>query len=204
MTDKKTLSKTLEHAARKGSGAIQRLAKNSRNWFKAFATTGLKTHLDFHALTKNKNFKVSDRIKIGRMYFFTYDAKHKDTLPFWDSCPMVLPIGETSTSILGLNLHYLPMSERAKLLDALLVLVNNDKMDETTKLKVSYQILSSVSRYKLFKPCIKEYLKSNFTSRFIEIPIQHWEMAIFLPVAKWNNASQTEVYKSSRHIISNG
>ena len=55
--------------------------------------------------------------EIGNMYIFTYDAKHKDKLPIWDSYPLVFPIQFYKDGFLGINLHYLPPQQRAGLLN---------------------------------------------------------------------------------------
>lgn len=181
---------------------INRITEKSVKWFNQYIRQNIhSSQIPIEVLSKNKKLRLAPKLKLGRMYFFAYDAKHKDTLPYWDAAPLVIPIGETKTSILGLNLHYLPIPYRAKLLDALLELLNNTKMDETTKLRVTYQTLQAASKYRYFKPCIKEYLKSNFASRFIEVPVEHWEMAIFLPVADFQNASKETVYRDSLRII---
>ena len=70
---------------------------------------------------------------MGHMYFFAYVAKFKDTLPYWVAAPLIIPIGETPTTIMGLNLHYLPFQYRVPLMDALYGLLTNTTMDETTK-----------------------------------------------------------------------
>ena len=46
--------------------------------------------------------------------------KHKETLPFYDSFPLVIIIGKAKGGFLGMNLHYLPPTLRAKFLDALM------------------------------------------------------------------------------------
>lgn len=63
--------------------------------------------------------RASPSVLIGNMYFFFYDAKYKETLPYWDRFPLVIPIDFYSESFLGLNLHYLDYKSRAILLDKL-------------------------------------------------------------------------------------
>ena len=50
------------------------------------------------------------RIVPGRMYFFEYDALHKDTLPIWDRYPLIFPWDSWKgnngvTYFIGINLH---------------------------------------------------------------------------------------------------
>jgi hypothetical protein len=119
---------------------------------------------------------------IGRMYFFFYDPKHKKTLPIYDRFPLVFPIERYGDGFLGLNLHYLDQGNRAGLLNRLSDYKNNKKYDETTKLRLSYDLLASTKVMRLAQPCIKRYLFGHVRSQFTEIPAGEWEKAIALPV----------------------
>ena len=75
-------------------------------------------------------FQKKSSPEIGKMYIFTYDAKHKDTLPIWDSYPLVFPINFYSDGFLGINLHYLPPLARVAIMRNLDDLKNNNKYNE--------------------------------------------------------------------------
>lgn len=152
------------------------------------------------AIMRNKKCQTT-RCAIGRMYFYYYDPKTKDTLPYYDRFPLVIPIERYGDGFLGLNLHYLPPNLRLLLLDKLYDLLNNDCFDQSTKFRMSYSLLSNASRYKEFKPCIKRYLYSHLRSNFIEIPADQWEIAIFLPTEQFVKAKASKVHKESRAII---
>ena len=128
--------------------------------------------------------RLSAKTFIGRMYFFHYDAKYKDVLPVWDKFPLVIPIEIYSDGFLGLNLHYLDPYSRLALLDRLQDFINNDKYDDTTRMNLSYDLLSSSRRYKLIEGCVKRYLSSHIRSSIVYIEPDNWETAIFLPTAK--------------------
>jgi hypothetical protein len=137
----------------------------------------------------------------GRMYMFYYDPKHKDTLPYYDRVPLVFPVDKAPGGFYGLNLHYLPLKERAILMDALYETINNKRYDNTTKLKLSYQTLISASKYKLFKPAFKRYLTAHVRSRFVHIAPVEWDIALWMDVAKFEKASAKKVWDDSRNII---
>jgi len=123
---------------------------------------------------------------IGKMYFFWYDPKHKKTLPMYDRFPLVFPIEEYNDGFLGLNLHYLSFSDRSALLGNLMKFRNNDKMNATTKLRVTYDLLNKTSRISsAMRPCIKRYLFSQIKSPFVEVTAEEWDIAAKLPVAVW-------------------
>lgn len=131
---------------------------------------------------------------IGRMYFYFYDAKTKDKLPYWDKFPLVLPIEQYDDGFLGLNLHYLDYESRALLLDNLMTYRNNDKNDESTYLQLSYRMLSGIKKWKKAQHCIKRYLYGHIQSSFIEVYSDEWNIAIFLPVERFKKASKYTVW----------
>ena len=57
--------------------------------------------------------------QVGRMVFFSYNAKYGEQMQFWDRYPLVFILGEDSTRFWGANLHYLPPSGRASLGESL-------------------------------------------------------------------------------------
>lgn len=132
---------------------------------------------------------------------FGYDPKLKSKLPYWDAYPLAFPIAMNSNSMLAINFHYLPYQERAKLMDALYSLTNNKNYDETTKLKISYEVLKSVSKFRAFKPCIKRYLLKNIKTDLVEVYAAEYDIAIFLPLARFQGASQEDVWADSRKTI---
>jgi hypothetical protein len=136
---------------------------------------------------RNNIINNSDRSRsstvIGKMYFFIYDPKHKDKLPIYDKFPLVFPIERYPDGFLGLNLHYLNTNERSALLNRLTEYRTNNKYNETTKLRLSYDLLASTKNLNsLMRPCIKRYLFTQVRSNFIEITANEWSNAINLPV----------------------
>ena len=114
----------------------------------------------------------------GNMYMYFYDAKHKDTLPYYDGFPLVIPTGPAPGGFYGLNLHYLPLPLRAKALDALL---------GDGGLPAKY-----------VAPMIHRYLFKQVRSRFALVEKPEWEIATFLPTADFRGASKQAVYRDSR------
>lgn len=151
-------------------------------------------------ILRDRNRKVAQP-SIGRMFFFSYDPKTKDKLPFYDRFPLVLPIEEYDDGFLGLNLHYLSFRDRAALLSMLYSYTNNNKWDNTTKIRASYDLIARASKLAIARPCIKRYLFSHVRSKFIEIAADEWEIAIFLPVERFVGASSSKVHKISRGSI---
>tara|TARA_R110000772_G_scaffold99174_1_gene198791 strand:+ start:70640 stop:71176 length:537 start_codon:yes stop_codon:yes gene_type:complete len=130
--------------------------------------------------------RATSHAALGRMYFFRYDPKFKEVLPIYDRFPLVLPIERYKGGFLGLNIHYLDYPQnkgfRKKLLDQLKENATNLKYDETTRVKMSYTILKSMTMMKLAKPTIHRYLMNHVRSRFIEIHMDEWDKVAVLKV----------------------
>ena len=104
----------------------------------------------------------------------------------YDRFPLVFPIERYPDGFLGLNLHYLSFGERSALLNTMMKFRNNNKMNATTKLRVTYDLLNSTSRIAgAMRPCIKRYLFTQVRSSFVEVTADEWEKAMQLPVAVW-------------------
>ncbi len=142
--------------------------------------------------------RLRDKSIIGRMYFFYYDPKTKDKLPYYDRFPLVIPIERYPDGFLGLNLHYIHPKQRIVLLDKLSEFANNDKYNETTKLRLSYDLLKASTKVYEMNACIKRYLFSQVDSRFLEITADEWDIAALLPVETFVGANSSKVHSDSR------
>jgi len=179
-------------AFRKG---ITPRSKESRAWFMNKAKN---LNVSRSKLMKEDPIELRSRPAVGKMYMYFYDPKHKETLPYYDRFPLIVMVGPAPKGFMGLNLHYLPLATRAKFLDALLGTINNERYDESTRFRLSYEMLKRASKLKAFRPCLKRYLSSHVRSRLAMVPAPEWEIATFLPTADFEKASSSEVYKDSR------
>ena len=153
-----------------------------------------------------RNETLTNRIKPGEMYLFMYDPKHKDTLPYYDTMPLVLPFKQLPDGFLGINLHYLPYLARFNLLGALSRLATDKNMDEKTRIQISWQILNSSSKYLSATACVKHYLTAHLRSRFLKINYTDWITASMLPVERFksdsgNDPSKAKVWRDTSRKI---
>ena len=190
------LFKTVEQEAFRAG--ITPRTKQSRDWFRKKVQN---MRVNRRSLMREEEIILRNRGGVGGMYMFFYDAKYRDTLPYWDSFPLIIFVEGTSGGFYGVNLHYLPIALRAKFLDGLMDQTNNEKYDETTRFEVSYNYLKSAAKMKYFKPCFKKYLTSQIEGRLAYVPAPEWEIAMFLPTAQWNGKGQGSVYADSRKMI---
>jgi hypothetical protein len=142
--------------------------------------------------------RLKNTSMIGKMYFYFYDPKTKDSMPYYDQFPLVIPIERYNDGFLGLNLHYIHPKHRMILLDKLSDTTSNDTYDDKTKFKINYRYLSAASRIFEATPCIKRYLFTQIESRFLEITADEWDIAAMLPVESFVGATTSKVYADSR------
>jgi len=134
---------------------------------------------------------------VGKMYFYYYDPKTKETMQYYDKFPLVIPIEEHRDGFLGLNLHYIHPKQRLVLLDKLSDVVTNKRFDESTKMRLSYNYLKNASRLYEHKPCLKKYLYSHIQSKFISIDASEWDIAALLPVESFTGLPKQRVFEES-------
>jgi hypothetical protein len=127
-----------------------------------------------------------------------YDPKHRKTLPYYDSFPLIIAVERAPKGFYGLNLHYLSPVLRAKFLDKLMENTNNRKFDETTRMTLNYQALKSVGKLKEFAPCFKHYLTNHVDSNIVMVEAPEWEIAIFLKTESFKKKSKSHVWGQSR------
>jgi len=166
----------------------------ARDWLKAKVKSLSPSRT---ALMKDRD-NLKDKSMIGRMYFYFYDPKLKDMLPYYDRFPLVIPIERYQDGFLGLNLHYISPRQRVILLDKLSQYLNNHKYDETTRLRLSYDHLKNASTIYEGLPCIKKYLYKQVKSRFLEITADEWDIAALIPYEYFDGATKNKVWTDSR------
>ena len=150
------------------------------------------------ALDLIRDGKRNNKPFYGKLNMFFYNPKFKKKLPYYDTFPLVLPLETYSDGFLGLNLHYLPIPLRIKLLDRLVDYSNNSQFDESTRLVVDYSRLKKV---RLIKPTIHKYLAGQVQSQFRRIDADEFTIATLLPVQRFKKATAKEVWSDSRSMV---
>ena len=175
--------------------------KKSNGWFEKEVTKLTKQNITPNKVLAGNVDQLVTKIVPGHLYMFMYDPKLKKELPYYDRFPLVFPYAKTPDGFIGLNMHYLPYGLRIQLLDTLLTFKSNNRMDETTRIKYSWQLIDGISRYKAAQPCIKQYLGGHVKTQFRKVDSSDWATAMLLPVERFIGASKQEVWAESRKII---
>lgn len=181
---------------------IERQTVMSRDWFRKHIEKNYKNY-NFARLEKESKGKTRQRFALGSMYTFQYSAKYANSksLPYWDKFPLVIIMDISKDHMLGVNLHYLHPRTRGVVLGKLLEITNNKRFDETTKIKLTYSLIKSLSNFKLLQPCIKKYIKKRILSKLILIDPDEWEQILFLPTHQFLKRSASDVWRESRKSV---
>jgi len=176
------------------SGQVPARSRDARDWYRNAAQN---VNVTPSRLLKENRSKMTTGTEPGTMVLFNYDPKGKKDLPYYDTFPLIFVVGPAEGGFYGLNMHYLPLKQRAMLMDALYDLTTNNRYDDSTKLKLSYQLLKKASSYKYFKPCFKHYLNRHVKSRKMLVDSVEWDIALFLPLQRFQKASASQIYSDS-------
>ena len=175
--------------------------RKSNGWFEKEVAMLTKQNLTPNKVLMGNPEQVVTKIIPGHLYLFMYDPKLKKTLPYYDRFPLVFPYAKTPDGFIGLNMHYLPYGLRIRLLDSLLTFKTNNRMDETTRLKYSWQLIDGMSRFKAAQPCIKQYLGGHVKTQFRKVNSADWATAMLLPVERFVGATKQQIWAESQKII---
>lgn len=146
-------------------------------------------HSYYNGLTRPNN------TVIGGCFIFNYypkNANNISVLPYYDRYPIIFVLKHNNSSILGINLHYLPPKARIMLMYT--IYENTIHQNKQRLLKFDYQNL--IKKIGIAKPCIKRYLINNIKSIY-RVDTTNWDLAITLPTQYFVRSSQNVVWKDS-------
>lgn len=154
----------------------------------------------FNDVIKSVRSHKVTRPEPGKIYAFVYDAKYKDTLPYWDKYPLIIYLGNNGSLFHGLNMHYIPPKARQQMLEELLVRYSStNTITNKTRLKVRW---SDVKGFFGAEQMIKAYLPQNVKGTFVEIKPSDWANVTTLPlqqfVSKGKRYSANKVWGHAR------
>jgi hypothetical protein len=140
---------------------------------------------------------LTARPNLGLLNLFFYDPKYKETLPYYDTFPLVLPLESIKGGFSGLNFHYLPPLLRLQLLENMQRYATSPKLN-TARFDVSWSRVKNIS---LVKPTIKKYLYKHVRSSFLRIDLTQAAIACYLPVQQFQKRPAAGVYAASRRSL---
>lgn len=176
---------------------LRHAVHQSKNWFQQQAQLLSRQQIAPLKLIQSAPEQNRNKVVVGNMYLFGYDAKHQDNLPYWDMFPLVFPFSRDKDTFTGLNLHYLPYQLRVQLLDRLMEYRTNSLLNENTRLRYTWATISGVAKFKLAHACVHKYLFNRVQTQFKQINASDWTTALMLPVERFVGASKQNVWTES-------
>jgi len=173
-------------------------AEKSYQWFQN-QVKNLTNNTNSESLMKNTK-QLETNIIPGNMYLFYYDPKFKDSLPYYDKFPLALPFRTVKNGFYGINLHYMPYMIRFRLLEKLTEYTTDNNLNDDTRIKISWNLLLTFSRYAPIQGSVKHYLLNHVKSRFLKINYPDWLTASQLPIEQFEGANKSFVWKEARKI----
>lgn len=158
------------------------IARNQK-WFKA-------VYID-RTIEPLESYKGKAMV-IGKAYSFTYDAKFKDSLDFWDVIPMMMiPIShfkrkDGKINVIGINFTYIPPQIRMAVLDKLVKTFNTMVIDPNrrriekgqvnslTDLPIFYKIAKEIFKGSGFEFAIRSYIYTRIKTKPRIITYNDW------------------------------
>ena len=139
-----------------------------------------------------------NKLTIGKIYTYIYDAKHKATLPYWDVYPLIIYLGESIKHrglMLGLNLHYIPPKARQEFLEELLKYASTDRITNKTALKINWGMVKSMKGADLM---VKSYIPNRIKGGMIEVKPHDWSNVVYLPTQKFISGLDNKPHNVSK------
>tara|TARA_B100001939_G_scaffold347907_1_gene371253 strand:- start:1845 stop:2429 length:585 start_codon:yes stop_codon:yes gene_type:complete len=192
------MASLLERLDKESPAQLQRRSKESLTWFRNRVRRIRTNSEQFY---KQSDLQKSRRFLEGRMFTFFYDPKTKDKLPYYDTFPCVMIVETYGSGFLGLNIHYLPPRIRIRFLEKLFEYTNNEEFDETTRIRITWNLLSSVTKLRASKAAVKRYLYSHVEGSALLVEPKYWDIVSFLPTASFSGASMVDIYRDTRNKI---
>ena len=151
-------------------------------------------------LLRDGGSQLTGNLIPGKLYAYYYMAKGRDDLPFFDTFPMVFPFAKNGDTFHGLNMHYLDYQMRFALFKELLKISSATNLNESSKMKFTWEMVKGVSKLAPAQACVKQYRFDHVRSPFLEIEPNDWATALLMPLARWSGSTDAAVWQESKKI----
>ena len=179
-------------------GQLSIFSKEAVDWFRKTIRKSYTHVKDRQTLQQAKETRA--KVRPGEMVFFVYDAKYKDTLPYWDAFPLSIILNYDDEHMWGINLHYLDPVTRGKIFLELLKYHDNTYLTRIQRFAISWRFLMLLKDAKYFQFAIKKYRLDHVRSQFVIVPYDEWPISIFLPNEMFQKADKQKVWKDGNNF----
>ena len=138
----------------------------------------------------------TNKVQLYRFNMFFYDAKTKNTLPYFDMFPLIYPLRRMGDGFTGINVHYLPPAFREDFYNIFSRFATDDEIDENTLYRATW---SKISRFKVMRPLIRKYSYKSVKSRFLILNATEVPIALLLPLQRFVKPNM----RFNRNVVQN-
>ena len=151
-----------------------------------------------NTLKNTKNWIAKSGIKPGYFFLYNYDSKlyEEGKLPFFDAKPMILCLSATPTHVLGINVHYIPIRERKRIVAKLKSLYPEQWGTNKRLPNISWGMVSHELQHAQYM--LKLYLRDRI-DEVVKIKPQDMENVLNVDLSDFVGIDATKVWREYRN-----
>ena len=166
--------------------------KNAANWFKESIKGIVKTQKgkpsDYKEFFQDSEKNVRRKL-LGQVLLFNYRPTSR--IRVYDKFPLVIVTGFSGSGFSGLNLHYIPPTDRLKMILMMDSLLYNRKEEDPQKMRIKILSLFNKKIFaKYYGTVFNKYTTANIFGKPRITTPEEWTNFAFLPVFKGINPSR--------------
>lgn len=149
---------------------------------KPFTTKQNRVFFDMllHNLKPTSRVLRTDNRRLGKIMWMEYDPK--DKVHIWDRKPLIVVLGINANYLFGLNVHWLTIDERIKLIDYIVSLNRTKKNTIRTPLQFTYtQMVKFVEQNPGYERVYHLYIRKRIGPKAVQIHPKY-----FIDIARMN------------------
>lgn len=176
-------SKAFDQAIRESGVTKNAIILRNQKWFERIYIDRVEESVEPY---------VKPAMEVGKAYSFTYDAKYKDKLDFWDVLPhLMICIGHVEKAkgggynSLGINFSYIPPQVRLKVLDKIVKTFNSIidsnrhrieryQVNSLSELPIHYKVAKEILKGSGFEFAIRSYIYTRIQTKPRIITYDDW------------------------------
>lgn len=171
---------------------------SSIKWFSDQTKTMKLDEKETKNIISEKTSRKFEYKKPGYVYMFRYHPPDKKEMPFYDEYPLILTLGFSGNTVVGINLHYVPEKTRLAMVLLLLKSVTNDK--DNAKVRIQNVLKSSIFR-KYIHVLGEEFYFMGIKSKIRHVTPDEFVIMSFLPTHKFKKKSKSQIHSTVRSEV---
>lgn len=209
-------SKTFEREIRESGITKSGIIARNQKWFQKVYIDRTNSEYQavpvFFARDYHIEPKIGNLMEVGKAYTFTYDAKYKDTLDFWNVLPHFMIVishyltSEGKLNCLGINMGFIPPQIRMQILDKIVKMfssmtidpnirrINKGQFHSLKHLPLYYDVTEQILQGSGYKFAIRSYIYQRIKSKPMIITYEDWWKVATFPTAFIKKMTIRQIY----------